>query len=518
MQITYLIFIININTNYLNVFIKKYSILERKNINKVVLKNTGYILITFLLTSLGSYVIKWMCTYLLTPDEFGMYLTIMALISFILALIAMGMPATISIWIPKSLANNKTNDIHKIISSSFQITCTSIIVFSSLVYIFSTSITTYVLKDPNMLGLLKVSVLYLMIAPFKSLFNGVFSGYQLRKYESYSVFIQNIATVLIILITYSFFKEYSPLISTIIGSFLSLLFSFYILTNKLLIKKSKIINFQFNLTFLKTMFLFMVPIGVAEFVEIMMTTIDIMSIKIIGNSYDQVSVYSVGKLVATIVSVIPLSFSSAFLPYLSSQRVMGSKINSSEYFEITLFLGVPTLSMLCFFSKDLLLLLFPSVYSSASNATIMLGFGSFFYIIYIICWSLIVTKEGGNMLIYALIPSVLINIILNLVLIPVLGILGAAIGTASSYLFLTVLMLNKLRKNNELPSIGLLLKILKMVVLCSPMVINILHTHSLMTSSIFLIICMWVYLFGYLIIEPNSIISKKVKYIYKELV
>jgi O-antigen/teichoic acid export membrane protein len=456
-----------------------------------------------------------MCTYLLTPDEFGMYLTVMALVSFILAFIAMGMPATISIWISKAIANNKVDNVHKIISSSFQITSISVIVFSSLVYMFSTSITTYVLKDPKMLGLLKVSILYLMIAPFKSIFNGVFSGYQLRKYESFSVFIQNIATILIIFITYSFFREYSPLISTIIGLFLSLLFSYYVFTNKLLIDNSKIISSQFHLKLLKTMFLFMIPIGVAEFVEIMMTTIDIMSIKIICNSYDQVSVYSIGKLVATIVSIIPLSFSSAFLPYLSSQRAMGNKINSNDYFEITLFLGIPILSMICFFSKDLLLLLFPSLYSSASNATIVLGFGSFFYVIYIICWTLIVTKEGGNMLIYALIPSVIINIMFNLFLIPILGILGAAIGTASSYLFLTILMLTKLRKNNELPSVELSLKILKMILLCFPMIVNIIYDHSLMISSTILIICIWIYLFGYLITEPNSIISKKVKYIYK---
>lgn len=454
-----------------------------------------------------------MCTYLLTPDEFGMYLTVMALVSFIMALIAMGMPATISIWISKALANNKADDIHKIISSSFQITCISIIVFSSFVYMFSTSITTYVLKDPEMLGLLKVSILYLMVAPFKSISNGIFSGYQLKKYETFSVFIQNIATILIILITYSFFREYSPLISTIIGLFLSSLFTFYILTNKLLIDISKIISSQFHLKFLRTMFLFMVPIGVAEFVEIMMTTIDIMSIKIICNSYDQVAVYSIGKLVAAIVSIIPLSFSSAFLPYLSSQRVIRNKINSNEYFEITLFLGIPVLLMLVFFSKDLLLLLFPSLYSSASNAIVVLGLGNLFYVIYITCWTLIVTKEGGNMLIYALIPSVLINIIFNLLLIPILGILGAAIGTASSYLFLTILMLTRLKKNDELPSIKLLLKILKMMLLCSPMIVNILHIHSLIASLTILVICVGVYLFGYLIIEPNSIISKKIKYI-----
>jgi O-antigen/teichoic acid export membrane protein len=100
----------------------------------------------------------------------------------------------------------------------------------------------------------------------------------------------------------------------------------------------------------------------------------------------------------------------------------------------------PTFLILLLFSEQALLILFGSQYGAASAALSVLAIGYLFDALAGRVGSFLQSEGYTQYILYNNIASLVLNLALNIVLIPVYGIIGAAIATASSYALTNMLM------------------------------------------------------------------------------
>ncbi|PRX56933.1 lipopolysaccharide biosynthesis protein [Flagellimonas meridianipacifica] len=154
-------------------------------------------------------------------------------------------------------------------------------------------------------------------------------------------------------------------------------------------------------------------------------------------------IYSIGNNFGAVVFLLASGINQAFVPWFN-QKI---KENSTERIpEISRFLIVIYCLIalgLSFFGREIILLITPKAYH---KSWIVIPFISFAYVYhgvyYFFASSLFYDIQGrGNRIIpVATILSALLNILLNLVFIPLYDILGAALATFLSKLFLTIFL------------------------------------------------------------------------------
>ncbi|MDQ3076063.1 MAG: flippase [bacterium] len=196
------------------------------------------------------------------------------------------------------------------------------------------------------------------------------------------------------------------------------------------------------------------PLGTATALGGMMATTDII---ILGwySSVEQIGIYSAAQKLALIIYLLPTLLGVAILPTLSKlaasdlnkMRIMVNKVTKySVIFTLPIIIG-------CFLFGDFVFnLLFGEEYAESASVFRIMSLA-----IVTIAPSTLISNamfaEGKqNKLIRFVFVSLAINIILCLLAIPYFGIEGAAVSSTVAYIVGNLMLINKYRKLESIPS------------------------------------------------------------------
>ena len=166
----------------------------------------------------------------------------------------------------------------------------------------------------------------------------------------------------------------------------------------------------------------------------------------------QTGIYSASYSIGSLISIIYIPISFVIFPVISNFWENGEIASVKKYLEystkIFLFAGIPCAAGLYILSRPMLQLLTTSEFLVGGGiltflialSTIFLGI--FQINLYIIC---LIEKTKFMPIIVGI--SAAINVILNIILIPKIGITGAAVSTIFSYMLLTVIVIVWAHKN-----------------------------------------------------------------------
>ena len=140
--------------------------------------------------------------------------------------------------------------------------------------------------------------------------------------------------------------------------------------------------------------------------------------------------------------------------------------------EITLYILWPVAFSIILLAKYFIILLFSSKFTEATPTLMILFIGNILFSLSNFYMGTLNAGKYAKLVAISIVMAAVVNIFLNYILIPYLSITGAAIATASSYLFITVFLFIILKKNLKVFSLDKI-KILKFSV---PGVICILIT------------------------------------------
>ncbi len=300
--------------------------------------------------------------------------------------------------------------------------------FSIIMLTFSSAMAKIVMGQENMqlpfqLGIVQIwftSILYLMQNQFR---------WELRSkdFAIISMISTIVSAVLSVLLVYVIHLGLNGLIlGTTIGTAFAVIVGFFKLSNSF--------KFKFSSARLKEMLHYsapLVPSGIAVFVSTYINRIMI-------NHYleiEDVGLFGIGFRLASIVSLVMISFSSALTPLIySNYQKEDTPYQINRIFKVFVVASLLVFSFLTLFAHEILVIMTTPEYYSASSIVGMLVLGVLFSQMYIFAPGIAISKKT-HWFIWINISGAVINTLLNLVLIPFMGIQGAALATFLGYVF-----------------------------------------------------------------------------------
>ena len=160
----------------------------------------------------------------------------------------------------------------------------------------------------------------------------------------------------------------------------------------------------------------------------------------------QLGIYSVAYSFSNFLTFFRGGLQSVFLPLITKEhsKEAYSKIRMLFRKSTGWIFGVtfPVFLIYAFFSKEILVLIYGNEYAAGAVALIILGFGNLFDAATGFPGSFLSMKEETSNVFYVKFVVSAINVLLNLSLVPYIGIIGAAITTTVSYLLENIIFLH----------------------------------------------------------------------------
>jgi len=365
---------------------------------------------------------------LLNPNLKGEYEIIILIPTMIIFLFNLGLPAS-NVYLTAHSENIENKLIGNTIFSNFILT---VILSISLIFLHPIIIRTYY-KDINAdisgLALLSfffllnyVALLRILMGKKEFIISGIFE-----------IFYSYIWLLLLLIVLFFKINKLNIIVSLWLVNIIitSLLITFYI------IKKYSI---RISLPLLKEQITYGIKIQLANIIELLNYRTDIIMIGAIKGLY-YTGIYSVGVFLAEIATKPILYISQVFFPTVSSNTDKQNNAMTPLLARISIFFTIILCLVILTFSKLIITFMFDKSYYPSFNTVLFLLPGVIFH-----CAAKILSidsigrgKSGINL--YFFLVSYILNIILNLILIPIYNDIGAAVATTTSHLISAVLFI-----------------------------------------------------------------------------
>lgn len=405
---------------------------------------------------------------LLDINAYGMLNTAMSF-QWILILIAVaGLPPAIAKYVSEYLAKDDLFMVKQVIFTSLKIMLIMSFIFVTVFYLCAQPIADYLKGGPELVMLLKAVS---FIAPFSvilGLFRGVFQGYQemadimiTRAVEQ--IFMISLAVLFII----AGFYVLGAIIGSIIGFAIAAASAVIIFRMKFWddlkdVKSSKHPVSEYKLT--KTLLLFSTPIIITGLAELtLFQTVNFIVPPILG--FSLLGYYNVASPIARLPLVISSSVAVVLLPAASEAFALNGSNLVKKYVSLAyrylLMVLLPLCAIVITFGEPIMLLLFPSkplAYSFSGSSLTILVIGMAFFSVYGISASVLQGAGKPYPAMFYLVIGTVTNLILTIVLVPLMGLIGAAIATMIASFIIMVLTTRKTLQvtRTKLPYLNLL--------------------------------------------------------------
>lgn len=156
--------------------------------------------------------------------------------------------------------------------------------------------------------------------------------------------------------------------------------------------------------------------------------------QMLGNS--AVGIYSAAVRISEVWYFVPMAIATSVFPSVIKLKDKSeSKYIASfqKLFNLLVMLGIAVAILVSFFSDWVVTLLFGSEYADAGSVLVVLIWSGIFVSLGIASSMWLVNENLQKLFLYRSLAGVVVNIVLNLFLIPWIGVTGAAIGTLLSH-------------------------------------------------------------------------------------
>lgn len=422
-----------------------------KNYKEIAIKNAKIIFIFSLVAGGLGYLLRLILARSLTPAEYGLFYATYTFVSAFILLRELGLGSTLSKFIAEYEAKKDKVMIKKLILSAFQIQMISGCIIMLIIFFSSDYLALHFFHNTAASILIKVFIIAFWLAIIQDIFASTAIGLQNTAYMSV---VESMRTILVIgiALTLLFFTPLKNAIApalAYLAAQLILPFIYYNLFNRMLPDFSKTpakLDSQVTWKMLR----FSSPLLLASAGSIIIASTDTLALTYF-RSLNEVALYQIALPIVSVLWYFSLSIGTVMLPMSSELLSRGhhTKIKNAveTIFKYSFAIIIPFAMLLVAFPEIVIRLIFGNQYVAAAPALQILAFSSIFYTIWFIN-SFTLTGLGKPEINTKITLSVAIgNIILSILIVPVYGVIGAAITNAISYLLLMILTSIELRRH-----------------------------------------------------------------------
>ncbi len=412
-------------------------------------KKVSVVFPMLILGALITFLLRILLAVSLSQEEFGLFYSIVALLGMLAILRDLGLGIAIVKFI--SEFNVKRKD--KLIKST--IVLVSLIelmlagAISGILFLCSDFLALNYFQLPISSLLIKLFSIYFFLFTINDILQQSFQGFQkMGLYSSVNL----VRTIMIFLISMFLLDlglgVLSPTYAFIIASFMISLIYIPILFKRVFPIFFKT-NTEIDKAFIKKILFFGLPAMVTIVADMIITHTDILLLTAM-TSLESVALYSAAQPIGKMVWFIAIAFSSVVLPITSELWALGKKSlivrGCEDALKYLLLILVPPTLLILAFPQTVINIFFGESYTKAGLALQVLSLGGVF--ISIAYLNLAIISGIGKPRLNAKITSIsaIVNVLGNLLLIPIYGFVGAAIATSSSFFLILLLSSLELRK------------------------------------------------------------------------
>ncbi len=414
---------------------------------KKAASDTGILAIARVMVSLSNLILLPLLTKNLGAADYGIWVQAWATIMLAIFIIDMGLPYSMSRFFPTKEKKEISKDFYSILFLIITVAA----IFSAFLFIFSGRVAGLIFGN-NILVVKMLSLIIIVWSCDSAFFEILRALRKMRRYSTL-IFLQNVAEIGLAAILVISGKG-------VVGAMAAILITRSALLAYFIVSTYKLLGFSFpEFGNLKTYLKFglpTVPMNVSSWI---VSSSDRYMIGIFLGSrfvgyYDPA--YLLGQSVPFLLaSVIGFALTPS-LSKMFDEGDVGEVVKTLSFMlKSLLIISIPFVFGSALLSKPILILLSTEEIATNSYHLVpLVALGLMFYGIKIILSQTFVLEKKTKMLGATYTFSALVNIALNLVLIPYIGIIGAAISTTISY-FVDVIVVYRWAKKGIIPTFNI---------------------------------------------------------------
>lgn len=416
-----------------------------ENLNKLAY-GTFLLLIGFFLGKMFSYIFRLVIARN-GAAEYGIFSLGVTILGVITIGCLVGLDRGITKFVSHYNAKNDQVMIKSYINTSLKITAAWSIIVGIALFLLSDIISINIFSKPELSIVLKIFSILLPFYILGQMFISVMTAYQKIKYVTFINILQYGLTLLL-LVSFIFInvKDISGALAYSLAFIISGIISLFIVKIKIfnfLDKSIKTVNV------LKPLRNFSLPLMFNNFVEYFIISLDMLLIGYLLTSSD-VGIYSAAYVTTQLISLLPSVLMWVFAPALSDLLAKNLNKEAKEIFlqssRWIFIVAIPVVSFSIFFSKSIMNSLFGYEYLSGNLVFIILSISVFILSLSSIERKSIEISHHSKTLLYYSLTAFIVNLCLNLYLIPLYGILGSAIANIITFTIYSILCIYKSKK------------------------------------------------------------------------
>ena len=413
-----------------------------------IAKGTGIVFTGTIIGMLLGFVGRVIIVRYITQSEYGIYCLALVIISIFVTISTLGLSEGSTRYIAYFRGKKEEGKVKGIISSSIKIAIVASISLAVISFFISDFISTSIFHAPELSTPLKIFSIAIPFSVLINVFISIFRGFgrvDARVYfqDIFRPVLYLLFLIAVILFGLSFIGIVYAYVLSI--ALTCVAFVIYVIKKSSLpIKIEKSINTN---PMTKELLFFSIPLLAVSMLMMVMSWTDTLMLGYFKTP-DVVGVYNAALPLAHLLSMTLSSMSFIYIPIISqlySKNLIEELKRSYIILTKWIFLATLPIFFVLFLFPDVVLnLLFGSRYIGASVALQILAFGFFLNICLGFTYNTLLVLGKSNFLMWTFVISAIINVILNMVLIPPMGIIGAAIASAFSLIVAKILNLIKL--------------------------------------------------------------------------
>ncbi|MBI3486023.1 flippase [Candidatus Daviesbacteria bacterium] len=385
-------------------------------LEKSPIRGAFYLSLSSLLFMISGYLTNIFLGRSLGPQDYGIYGVVISLISIVNITQAAGLPQAISKFISEDFEKSE-----QILKSGFFLQIISSLLIAILFFLAAKPLAI-ILKDLNLVTYLQISALIFPFYGIYSLYTGYYNGLHNFSRQALINNVYYIAKAFMVLGLGYFYHLTGAIIGFVIAPFFTFLTKFHLPKGER--------NYSY-----RKLIIFSIPLIIFAIFSTLFQSIDLLFVKFFSPLSNNPGYYTASQNIARLPLIGLTSFAVILLPSISkSEAKQNNKISTQfiihQSLRYILMLAIPFALVVSATSSQIIELLYSAKYLPGAHSLSILIFGYSFLGIFSALANILI---GAGRPIYVLFISVLGVIILILfctILIPIYGVIGAALSTS----------------------------------------------------------------------------------------
>jgi O-antigen/teichoic acid export membrane protein len=401
-----------------------------------VLKGGSYYFIGLIVAGIVAYTSRVVLVRNLAPEDYGLFAAMFTSIAFFLFFRNFGLNISVGKFIPQFKVKKKYSEIKTSVISvlAFQLLVSSL--FVVLFWLSADFLALNYFKDPRASFLIRVFSFYFITSIFFKNLSSFFKGFQKNRLQALIEPVKNISILMLIVVFMYFgYGVLAPVLAYVfVGLILLLLFLYPVL------KTFNFWKYPFkNLTVFKRMFIFGIPVMMTGVGTKFVSYFDTLMLTYFSG-LAEVGAYNIVLPTALLFMLPASAIGAVFMPLISELSARKDfdrvKTGMSLLYKYLYMFSAPIIFSLFIFADILIENLFGSGYLVGTMAFRILLIGVLFNMLSELNNQYLIGTGFPKQVFWVMFFGSILNVVLNLFLIPRYGLSGAAVATSLSYLLM----------------------------------------------------------------------------------